>query len=85
SDSAGEATVGCLGGASRHGDVPQTALLEQNGNLLGRGSFESTVAKMQGVPLEHSGHLMKTTKWHEFGRHSISARALSPAYLVVTL
>ncbi|XP_069068173.1 DNA-binding protein SATB1 isoform X2 [Pleurodeles waltl] len=36
------------------------ARLEQNGSPLGRGRLGSAGAKMQGVPLKHSAHMMKT-------------------------
>ncbi|XP_072507330.1 DNA-binding protein SATB1 isoform X2 [Notamacropus eugenii] len=42
------------------GPPAKIARLEQNGSPLGRGRLGSTGAKMQGVPLKHSGHLMKT-------------------------
>ncbi|ELV09811.1 DNA-binding protein SATB1 [Tupaia chinensis] len=42
------------------GPPSKIARLEQNGSPLGRGRLGSTGAKMQGVPLKHSGHLMKT-------------------------
>ncbi|XP_034517945.1 DNA-binding protein SATB1 isoform X5 [Ailuropoda melanoleuca] len=42
------------------GPPTKIARLEQNGSPLGRGRLGSTGAKMQGVPLKHSGHLMKT-------------------------
>lgn len=41
------------------GPPAKIARLEQNGSPLGRGRLGSTGAKMQGVPLKHSGHLMK--------------------------
>lgn len=43
------------------GPPAKIARLEQNGSPLGRGRLGSTGAKMQGVPLKHSGHLMKST------------------------
>uniref|UniRef100_R4G9K2 SATB homeobox 1 n=1 Tax=Anolis carolinensis TaxID=28377 RepID=R4G9K2_ANOCA len=42
------------------GPPAKIARLEQNGSPLGRGRLGSTGTKMQGVPLKHSGHLMKT-------------------------
>ncbi|XP_036188614.1 DNA-binding protein SATB1 isoform X3 [Myotis myotis] len=42
------------------GPPAKIARLEQNGSPLGRGRLGSTGGKMQGVPLKHSGHLMKT-------------------------
>lgn len=42
------------------GPPAKIARLEQNGSPLGRGRLGSTGAKMQGVPLKHSSHLMKT-------------------------
>ncbi|XP_045017815.1 DNA-binding protein SATB1 isoform X2 [Bubalus bubalis] len=42
------------------GPPAKIARLEQNGSPLGRGRLGSTGAKMQGVPLKHSGHLMKS-------------------------
>ncbi|XP_013907351.1 PREDICTED: DNA-binding protein SATB1 isoform X1 [Thamnophis sirtalis] len=42
------------------GPPAKIARLEQNGSPLGRGRLGSTGSKMQGVPLKHSGHLMKT-------------------------
>lgn len=42
------------------GPPAKISRLEQNGSPLGRGRLGSTGAKMQGVPLKHSGHLMKT-------------------------
>ncbi|XP_058039437.1 DNA-binding protein SATB1 isoform X1 [Ahaetulla prasina] len=42
------------------GPPAKIARLEQNGSPLGRGRLGSTGTKIQGVPLKHSGHLMKT-------------------------
>uniref|UniRef100_A0A8C6Y2K1 DNA-binding protein SATB n=1 Tax=Naja naja TaxID=35670 RepID=A0A8C6Y2K1_NAJNA len=42
------------------GPPAKIARLEQNGSPLGRGRLGSTGTKMQGVPLKHSGNLMKT-------------------------
>nr|XP_058146766.1 DNA-binding protein SATB1 isoform X3 [Dasypus novemcinctus] len=47
--------------ADPKGPPAKIARLEQNGSPLGRGRLGSTGAKMQGVPLKHSGHLMKTS------------------------
>ncbi|XP_040119405.1 DNA-binding protein SATB1 isoform X2 [Oryx dammah] len=43
------------------GPPAKMARLEQNGSPLGRGRLGSTGAKMQGAPLKHSGHLMKSS------------------------
>ncbi|XP_070583339.1 DNA-binding protein SATB1 isoform X2 [Erythrolamprus reginae] len=42
------------------GPSAKIARLEQNGSPLERGRLGSTGTKMQGVPLKHSGQLMKT-------------------------
>lgn len=42
------------------GPPAKIARLEQNGSPLGRGRLGSTGGKMQGMPVKHSGHLMKT-------------------------
>jgi hypothetical protein len=62
------------------GPPAKIARLEQNGSPLGRGRLGSTGAKMQGVPLKHSGHLMKSNlrkgKYPE--ARSWKARVLRP-------
>lgn len=47
-------------GSDPKGPPTKIARLEQNQSPLGRGRLGSTGGKMQGVPLKHSGHLMKT-------------------------
>ncbi|XP_069814795.1 DNA-binding protein SATB1 isoform X1 [Dendropsophus ebraccatus] len=42
------------------GPPAKIARLEQNGSPLGRGRIGSTGAKMQGVPLRHSTHMMRS-------------------------
>ncbi|XP_068092210.1 DNA-binding protein SATB1 isoform X4 [Hyperolius riggenbachi] len=43
------------------GPPAKIARLEQNGSPLGRGRIGSIGAKMQGVPLRHSAHMMRTS------------------------
>ncbi|XP_018431854.1 PREDICTED: DNA-binding protein SATB1 isoform X4 [Nanorana parkeri] len=43
------------------GPPAKIARLEQNGSPLGRGRAGSTGAKMQGIPLRHSAHMMRST------------------------
>lgn len=43
------------------GPPAKIARLEQNGSPLGRGRIGSTGAKMQGVPLRHSAHMMRSS------------------------
>ncbi|XP_072009761.1 DNA-binding protein SATB1 isoform X3 [Engystomops pustulosus] len=43
------------------GPPAKIARLEQNGSPLGRGRIGSTGGKMQGVPLRHSAHMMRST------------------------
>ncbi|XP_075127530.1 DNA-binding protein SATB1 isoform X2 [Leptodactylus fuscus] len=43
------------------GPPAKIARLEQNGSPLGRGRIGSTGGKMQGVPLRHSSHMMRTS------------------------
>ncbi|XP_063778258.1 DNA-binding protein SATB1 isoform X2 [Pseudophryne corroboree] len=43
------------------GPPAKIARLEQNGSPLGRGRIGSTGGKMQGVPLRHSAHMMRSS------------------------
>lgn len=60
------------------GPPAKIARLEQNGSPLGRGRLGSTGAKMQGVPLKHSGHLMKSNLRKGKYPQARSWRAASP-------
>ena len=62
------------------GPPAKIARLEQNGSPLGRGRLGSTGAKMQGVPLKHSGHLMKSNL--RKGKYFLSKswKAASPVF-----
>lgn len=61
------------------GPPAKIARLEQNGSPLGRGRLGSTGGKMQGVPLKHSGHLMKTNLRKGKCLRAKSWKATSPA------